>query len=48
RNFDKLLAKETNLEITVAENPLECVVKGSGIILDDIKNYEKIIMQLSR
>ncbi len=48
RNFDQLLMKETNLRVRVAENPLECVVRGSGKILDNIKQHEKIIMQLSR
>jgi len=48
RNFDKLIAKETNLRVTVAENPLECVVRGSGKILDNIGNFEKIIMHLTK
>lgn len=48
RNFDILLAKETNLNVSIAENPLECVVRGSGMILDNIKQHEKIILQLSK
>ncbi len=48
RNFNKLIEKETNLKVTVAENPLECVVKGSGIILDNISAFEKIIMHPSK
>ncbi|MDD3804226.1 MAG: rod shape-determining protein [bacterium] len=48
KNFDKLIAKETGLKVTVAENPLECVVRGSGKIIDNISLYEKIIMQPSK
>lgn len=48
RNFHKLIEKETNLKVTVAENPLECVVKGSGIILDNLSAFEKIIMHPSK
>lgn len=48
RNIDKLLAEETHLNVTIAENPLECVVRGSGMILDNIKQHEKIILQLSK
>jgi len=45
KNFDKLIAKETGLIIKVAENPIECVVRGSGKIIDNLSMYEKIIMQ---
>ncbi|MDD3804246.1 MAG: rod shape-determining protein [bacterium] len=42
------MAKETGLKVTVAENPLECVVRGSGKIIDNISLYEKIIMPPSK
>ncbi len=48
KNFDKLISKETGLDVRVAENPIECVVRGSGKILDDLSLYEKIIIQTSR
>jgi rod shape-determining protein MreB and related proteins len=35
KNLDRLIKKETNLPITVAENPLTVVVLGCGRALDD-------------
>lgn len=36
RNLDKLLAKETGLPVTVAEDPLTCVSRGGGKALEFI------------
>ena len=38
RGLDKLLAKETGLHVTVAEDPLTAVVLGTGKFLDELKN----------
>jgi rod shape-determining protein MreB len=35
-NLDKLLRERTGLPVTIAENPLTCVVMGSGEVLDEI------------
>jgi len=45
KSFDKLIAKETGLRVIVAENPIECVVRGSGKIIENLSLYENIIMQ---
>lgn len=45
KNFDRLIAKETGLKVIVAENPIDCVVKGSGKIIENLSIYENIIMQ---
>ncbi len=34
RDFDRLLAEETGLPVLVAEDPLTCVVRGSGMALE--------------
>lgn len=34
RGLDKLIAKETEMPVHVAENPLDCVVEGTGIYLN--------------
>lgn len=39
RGLDQLLAKETGLHVTVAEDPLTCVVLGTGKFLEELKNY---------
>ena len=36
RNLDVLLREETGLPVVIAEDPLSCVVLGSGMVLDQI------------
>jgi rod shape-determining protein MreB len=48
RGIDMLLREATNLPITVAEDPLTCVVLGTGKILDDPTQYEKVLMSVMR
>jgi rod shape-determining protein MreB len=44
RGIDALLREHTNLPVTVAEDPLLCVVLGTGKILEDLETYEKAVM----
>lgn len=39
--FDKLLAKELNVSVYIAESPLTCVAEGTGIMLDNLNIIEK-------
>lgn len=48
RGLDALLKEETNLPINVVEDPLTCVVLGSGKILGNLYLYERVIMKSSR
>ena len=48
RGIDMLLREATNLPITVAEDPLTCVVLGTGKILDDPTLYDKVLMSVVR
>jgi len=43
-NLDKVIAKETGVPTTVAEDALLCVAKGTGIILENLSIYKKSIM----
>ena len=43
RGLDKLLKHETNLPIHVDEDPLTCVVRGGGRILDDLTKYRTVL-----
>jgi len=36
RNLDLLLREETGLPITIIDDPLTCVVRGSGMVLDEL------------
>jgi rod shape-determining protein MreB len=43
RGFDKHLREETSLPVHIAEDPLTCVVRGTGIILENIAAYRKVL-----
>ncbi|RKX28061.1 MAG: rod shape-determining protein [Candidatus Zixiibacteriota bacterium] len=43
RGFDKRLRQETNLPVNIAEDPLTCVVRGTGKVLEDFSNYSKVL-----
>jgi rod shape-determining protein MreB len=45
RGLDRLLQHETNLPIHVDEEPLTCVVRGAGRILDDLVKYRSVLVQ---
>jgi rod shape-determining protein MreB len=44
RGLDLLLSQETSLPIRVDEDPLTCVVRGTGRILDDPEKYRSVLM----
>src|SRR6187397_1994231 len=43
RGLDLMLAQETGLPIHVDEDPLTCVVRGTGRILDDYEKYRSVL-----
>ncbi len=43
RNFDKFVAKETGVPAYVAEDPLYCVVRGTGVALENLELYKRSI-----
>lgn len=44
RNLDQLISKTINVPCYVADNPLVCVVKGTGRALDNLETYKRVIM----
>jgi len=40
RGFAELIANQTKLEVRVAENPADCVVKGSGMAIEFVADAE--------
>jgi rod shape-determining protein MreB and related proteins len=42
------LADELNLRVWVAEDPLTCVVRGTGAVLDDFHTYNRLLVGLER
>src|SRR3989344_4181872 len=43
QNFDKLMTKETGVPCHVAEDALLCVVRGTGVALENIELYKRSI-----
>jgi len=44
RNIDLLIAQNTGVPCFVAQDPILCVAKGTGIILENLEIYKKSIM----
>ena len=45
RGLDKRLRQETNLPVNVAEDPLTCVVRGCGKVLENMQVYSKVLIK---
>jgi len=43
-NFDKLLTKETGVPAHVAEDALLCVVRGTGVVMENIELWKRSII----
>jgi len=48
RGLDKRLRQETNLPVNVAEDPLTCVVRGTGKVLENMAQYSKVLIKSRR
>ncbi len=42
RGLDRLISEETNLPVHIADDPLTAVVKGTGMVLNEIKYLKKV------
>jgi rod shape-determining protein MreB len=48
KNLDARMREDTSLPIHVAEDPLTCVVRGCGKILENFELYEKVLLKQRR
>ena len=46
--FDLRIIEETSLPANVAEDPLTCVARGCGLVLDDLQKYSKVLIKNRR
>ena len=46
RGLDRLLAEETKIPVRVSEDPLTAVVRGTGIILEDLDALREILVNI--
>jgi rod shape-determining protein MreB len=44
RNLDRYIASSLGVSCYVAEEPLLCVAKGTGVALDNLDSYKKSIL----
>ena len=45
KNLDKLLSRETGLPVKVADDPLFCVVKGAGKVLEELEFFRETLFK---
>jgi len=45
RGLDTRVAEATQMAVHIAEDPLTCVVRGAGKILEDLEGYERSLVQ---
>ena len=43
RNFDKLMTEETGVPAHVAEEAILCVVRGTGLVLENIELWKRSV-----
>lgn len=48
QNIDKLISERTGMPVVVAENPLNCVVHGTGKTLTDLEKLKSILVNSRR
>ncbi len=46
--LDRLFAHETLMPVRVAEEPLTCVVRGTGVVLEEMESLERILLKPRR
>ncbi len=45
RGLDKLIANQTEMPVRMMEDPLTAVVRGTGIVLEDIENLKEVLVE---
>ena len=45
RGLDKRLSRKTDLPVYIAEDPLQAVVRGTGIALKNIERYKTVLIK---
>lgn len=48
RGLDQRLREESSLPINIVEDPMTCVVRGTGKVLEEVERYSKMLMKSVR
>jgi rod shape-determining protein MreB len=46
RGLDRRIAYETRAKVYVADDPLTCVVRGTGVVLEDLDRLRKVLVEV--
>ncbi len=46
KGLDKLIGEATAMPITIAEDPLTCVVRGTGVVVEDLESLKDILIPI--
>ena len=44
QNLDKLLSSKTGMPVYIADEPLDCVVRGTGKTLEDLERLKTVLI----
>ena len=44
KGIDQIIRERTNVPVNVSEDPLLSVVKGTGMVLENLKKYEAVLL----
>jgi rod shape-determining protein MreB len=44
RGLDKLMHDATDMPIAIAEDPLTCVARGAGVVVEDLENLKDVLL----
>lgn len=48
KGLDKLIAEETHTVVHIADDPLTCVVRGTGVVLEDLDSLKDVLLPTAR
>jgi rod shape-determining protein MreB len=44
KGLDKLITQSTGTQVHIADDPLTCVVRGTGVVLEDLDNLKEVLL----
>jgi len=44
RGLDQLIAEETKIPVIIADDPLTAVVRGAGVVVEDLENLKDVLV----
>jgi len=44
KGLDRLISQETQTAVHIAEDPLTCVVRGTGVVIEDLDNLREVLL----